>query len=111
MLICSSFLSNSNRTGLNREKSRLDRSWGGWRSLAHSSSVTRVPRPSSAWAGFLRGTVLFLRAESLFQHQTNESLIGAAPRGPPARARHRKAPVSYTHLRAHETRHDLVCRL
>src|SRR5428012_21933 len=27
----------------------------------------------------------------------------AQPRGP--------APVSYTHLRAHETRHDLVCRL
>src|SRR5450756_1679882 len=24
---------------------------------------------------------------------------------------HRHAPVSYTHLRAHETRHDLVCRL
>src|SRR5450756_561170 len=23
----------------------------------------------------------------------------------------RKKPVSYTHLRAHETRHDLVCRL
>src|SRR5450756_929689 len=23
----------------------------------------------------------------------------------------RTAPVSYTHLRAHETRHDLVCRL
>src|SRR5450756_2938198 len=22
-----------------------------------------------------------------------------------------QAPVSYTHLRAHETRHDLVCRL
>ena len=22
-----------------------------------------------------------------------------------------KSPVSYTHLRAHETRHDLVCRL
>ena len=22
-----------------------------------------------------------------------------------------KKPVSYTHLRAHETRHDLVCRL
>src|SRR5450759_818473 len=31
-----------------------------------------------------------------------------APRrfSPPGRA-----PVSYTHLRAHETRHDLVCRL
>ena len=24
---------------------------------------------------------------------------------------HSTAPVSYTHLRAHETRHDLVCRL
>src|SRR5450756_2986216 len=24
---------------------------------------------------------------------------------------HALAPVSYTHLRAHETRHDLVCRL
>src|SRR5450756_2829732 len=27
------------------------------------------------------------------------------------RSRSRSAPVSYTHLRAHETRHDLVCRL
>src|SRR5450756_1780123 len=26
-------------------------------------------------------------------------------------AYHRLIPVSYTHLRAHETRHDLVCRL
>src|SRR5659263_693574 len=24
---------------------------------------------------------------------------------------HNAGPVSYTHLRAHETRHDLVCRL
>src|SRR5428012_22402 len=31
-------------------------------------------------------------------------------RGRPLGAR-RTAPVSYTHLRAHETRHDLVCRL
>src|SRR5450756_1955886 len=32
---------------------------------------------------------------------------------PPRRGRRagRVAPVSYTHLRAHETRHDLVCRL
>src|SRR5428012_19936 len=28
----------------------------------------------------------------------------SSPDGPPI-------PVSYTHLRAHETRHDLVCRL
>src|SRR5450756_2413932 len=33
--------------------------------------------------------------------------------GPPAslRASNIPLPVSYTHLRAHETRHDLVCRL
>src|SRR5450759_4382325 len=46
----------------------------------------------------------------------------SAPRGPhPQSCRHRAGlrqtgkgranPVSYTHLRAHETRHDLVCRL
>src|SRR5450756_2784640 len=29
----------------------------------------------------------------------------------PNRNIHRLIPVSYTHLRAHETRHDLVCRL
>src|SRR5450756_2772523 len=29
----------------------------------------------------------------------------------PAALAHDPMPVSYTHLRAHETRHDLVCRL
>src|SRR5450756_643279 len=34
------------------------------------------------------------------------------PGGRPVRGRRaRREPVSYTHLRAHETRHDLVCRL
>src|SRR5665648_608425 len=39
--------------------------------------------------------------------------VRAPPRTAPAiRPRHPSAPpVSYTHLRAHETRHDLVCRL
>src|SRR5450759_5815115 len=31
--------------------------------------------------------------------------------GPFAGRRRWHVPVSYTHLRAHETRHDLVCRL
>src|SRR5450756_3042839 len=35
-----------------------------------------------------------------------ENIVAALQRG----ARH-FVPVSYTHLRAHETRHDLVCRL
>src|SRR5450756_2333635 len=30
---------------------------------------------------------------------------------PNARKMAEQGPVSYTHLRAHETRHDLVCRL
>src|SRR5450756_2709345 len=37
---------------------------------------------------------------------------GGYRRSPPPGAVHDGAePVSYTHLRAHETRHDLVCRL
>src|SRR5659263_783536 len=36
----------------------------------------------------------------------------STPTSPVASARRAaRAPVSYTHLRAHETRHDLVCRL
>src|SRR5665648_1142891 len=38
---------------------------------------------------------------SVFSKELNEELIN----------KNSIAPVSYTHLRAHETRHDLVCRL
>src|SRR5659263_724801 len=37
------------------------------------------------------------------------TISSANPRD--ARIAHGPPPVSYTHLRAHETRHDLVCRL
>src|SRR5665648_549359 len=37
----------------------------------------------------------------LFEFFAGEAFVG----------QHGVAPVSYTHLRAHETRHDLVCRL
>src|SRR5450759_5853290 len=41
------------------------------------------------------------------------SNLGCSPanRTDPALVERILAPVSYTHLRAHETRHDLVCRL
>ena len=42
--------------------------------------------------------------------QTNHDETTVFPR-PQRETRERYAPVSYTHLRAHETRHDLVCRL
>src|SRR5450759_5794769 len=36
---------------------------------------------------------------------------GALPAAAAIELIHASSPVSYTHLRAHETRHDLVCRL
>src|SRR5450759_3267156 len=49
---------------------------------------------------------VFARGENL------ETFISYRQSGMPAGRRHRAhIPVSYTHLRAHETRHDLVCRL
>src|SRR5450756_2915088 len=36
---------------------------------------------------------------------------GQPMRARPSHSTSRRWPVSYTHLRAHETRHDLVCRL
>src|SRR5450759_1422844 len=48
-------------------------------------------------------------------HHDHGDLVVLAdlPEEPRGRGRflHRQTPVSYTHLRAHETRHDLVCRL
>src|SRR5450756_2615842 len=53
-----------------------------------------------------------------FTGQGNSPLIGLMPGSlnlPMSAAERSRAmpctPVSYTHLRAHETRHDLVCRL
>src|SRR5450759_5719399 len=46
------------------------------------------------------------------QFQTGFHQIGSCDfRSQPPRGSHEIIPVSYTHLRAHETRHDLVCRL
>src|SRR5450759_1929444 len=42
-----------------------------------------------------------------FDYELPEGLIATHP----AQVRDASQPVSYTHLRAHETRHDLVCRL
>src|SRR5659263_102938 len=41
----------------------------------------------------------------------NKVAVGESAAGSPPKAAHNRVPVSYTHLRAHETRHDLVCRL
>src|SRR5450759_4967731 len=51
--------------------------------------------------------------ESTYQGRRGDDIY-LAVRQTAARAKvslHSSGPVSYTHLRAHETRHDLVCRL
>src|SRR5450756_456653 len=60
-----------------------------WRSWAFASARTRPDPPAPLRSGS--------RAAS------------RPPQAAGCRPSHR--PVSYTHLRAHETRHDLVCRL
>ena len=50
-----------------------------------------------------------------FQNQNRKPTFGPKPKPKPNRHKksklHMLISVSYTHLRAHETRHDLVCRL
>src|SRR5665648_1240363 len=48
---------------------------------------------------------------TLPQPGTNAAVATARQDWPDDPERARKRAVSYTHLRAHETRHDLVCRL
>src|SRR5450756_2890807 len=66
-----------------------------WSATASRASTTRVRK---AFFTFVPEAPLWLTRRS-FQSRNRPG--GWAGRG----------PVSYTHLRAHETRHDLVCRL
>src|SRR5450756_380182 len=68
----------------------------------------------------LIGPVSRVSADSDQHHDHGEHDKRAAPGGALVTVRrsvprggrpHSVKPVSYTHLRAHETRHDLVCRL
>src|SRR5450756_1357796 len=62
------------------------------------SLYSRFGRPSIAPEKLLRALLIqvlyTVRSERMLMEQLNYNL-----------------PVSYTHLRAHETRHDIVCRL
>src|SRR5450759_926134 len=75
------------------EQTRTARSPGGAKEPFHGDSpIAEHEGPSYAPTGLAR--------------------LWAGPTGLTPWASHRAyAPVSYTHLRAHETRHDLVCRL
>src|SRR5450756_600323 len=60
--------------------------------------------PERGIGGFVDDVVNRLREDVVPPTRGTVMLAGIA-------TRHVLGPVSYTHLRAHETRHDLVCRL
>src|SRR5450756_1588152 len=78
------------------------------RSSLHCRSVTRALlsiRPQYA-AAILRGEKRYEFRRTVFSRHVDVVLVYV-----PSPVRRVVAAVSYTHLRAHETRHDLVCRL
>src|SRR5450759_3536161 len=77
-------------------------------SRASELPIVRVWRdPVAGERGEPVGTVCRDR-DSVGALSTTGSLL---PSGDSGTQHRRTRPVSYTHLRAHETRHDLVCRL
>ena len=66
---------------------------------------TNLPKVAWIKISYLRSCLRY-RDELLTVTPSNYSFL-SYPRNPPST----KVSVSYTHLRAHETRHDLVCRL
>src|SRR5450756_275380 len=64
--------------------------------------------PAAAAASSLRSSAV---AHSPAGATIRDGTTGDSINGSGSRADSAFTPVSYTHLRAHETRHDLVCRL
>src|SRR5450756_2914066 len=89
-----------------------------WRALS-AASVAAVLLVALAMLLFTPGQAIADQSATVWHPQpgdpaalsriydANQSAMRTA--GPPYS--HWVGPVSYTHLRAHETRHDLVCRL
>src|SRR5450756_553327 len=83
--------------------------YGSARQLPGPSRMSR-PIGGTSVAGSI---ALMCRAKPRVRHNRLFHQPGPAPAGSIAHRNARSVviPVSYTHLRAHETRHDLVCRL
>src|SRR5450756_1513539 len=67
------------------------------------SEAERLYKERRARKAAARGIVL--------EDESTEPEKPKGQRQQPVRKERARTPVSYTHLRAHETRHDLVCRL
>src|SRR5450756_517862 len=66
-----------------------------------SPPVTGVPESPAIAVSRTRRTLVFINSLQHLLHRPGVSSSNVSC----------QKPVSYTHLRAHETRHDLVCRL
>src|SRR5450756_2326989 len=74
-----------------------------------ASGRTAVPGEAPGWR---RGDEFGSLRQGLFADAVRRAVHEGCPRGRRGSIGWACAgPVSYTHLRAHETRHDLVCRL
>src|SRR5450756_646702 len=99
-----------------------------WRSGSRKDTVARMKSSSPASSTNPTGkTALSCQLTRTELNPTSSTcdepadIVGALPPGPPGERRAAAVvasvsasgpvAVSYTHLRAHETRHDLVCRL
>src|SRR5450756_2805309 len=81
-----------------------------WRTAA-SSCRLRPLAPSPTKFAATRAIAMRVHLRTWEVWRASSGFIPAnRPRGSPVTA-HTMTSVSYTHLRAHETRHDLVCRL
>src|SRR5450759_169841 len=84
---------------------------GGAESPARDPAVLKSSRPAAIGPG---QAIVFLKLIDYIAavvQRIDTQVIGAAGAARPAGIKRIKKSVSYTHLRAHETRHDLVCRL
>src|SRR5450756_1980980 len=82
------------------------------RMRSEDSEAASSPR-FERWGGFTNDRwSLALHSPMFGRELLRRNHAGVArEQNSPAQCRDLSRPVSYTHLRAHETRHDLVCRL
>src|SRR5674476_890415 len=71
----------------------------------------RMMTPASAGHGLVSATVLRLLSSYVWQHRLGVCFADSTGYTLPNLPNTVRAPVSYTHLRAHETGRNLVCRL
>src|SRR5450756_2420843 len=80
--------------------------------ISATNTAPRVgPMPGIFWTAVYPGSRAMRPRTMPANRSTSKSRSSISRRSEAIRAAYGAGTVSYTHLRAHETRHDLVCRL